>query len=77
MPRIYETLRKIRCVKTANGESYEYLLNLPKNWVEAVARELKLNKANYYLRIRYNGKLEAKPEAGSIIKIMKKGGRTH
>lgn len=69
MPRIYETLRKIRRVKTSRGDSYEYLVNIPREWVEAVARELKINlieaekEIALYLQIRYNGKLEMEPKA--------------
>jgi hypothetical protein len=68
LPRIYETLRKVRKVKTAGGDSYEYIVNIPREWVEAVAKELKISlhevekEVALYLRIRYNGKLEAEPE---------------
>lgn len=69
LPRIYETLRKIRRVKTSRGDSYEYLINIPREWVEAVARELKINLTEagrgvtLYLQIRYDGKLEMEPKA--------------
>ena len=68
LARIYETLRKIRRVKTSRGDSYEYLVNIPREWVEAVARELKINlteaeKIALYLQIRYDGKLEMEPKA--------------
>lgn len=68
MPRTYETLRKVRRVKTSRGGSYEYIVNLPRQWVEAVARELKINLTEaereiaLYLQIRYNGKLEMEPK---------------
>lgn len=68
MPRIYETLRKIRRVKTSRGDSYEYLVNIPREWVEAVARELKIDlteaekKIALYLQIRYDGNLEMEPK---------------
>lgn len=69
MPRIYETLRKVRRVKTSRGDSYEYIVNIPREWVEAVSRELKINlieaekEIALYLQIRYNGKLEMEPKA--------------
>lgn len=69
LPRIYETLRKVRRVKTSRGDSYEYLVNIPREWVEAVARELKINlieaekEIALYLQIRYDGKLEMEPKA--------------
>ncbi len=64
LPRIYETLRKIRKVKTSRGNSYEYLVNVPRQWVEAVTRELQIDlNDGFYLRILYDGKLEMKPEA--------------
>jgi hypothetical protein len=68
LPRIYETRRKIRRVKTSRGESYEYLVNIPREWVEAVARELKIELTEtqkvvpLYLKIRYDGKLEMEPK---------------
>jgi len=67
--RIYETLRKVRKVKTSRGDSYEYLINIPREWVEAVARELKIDLTEaekeiaLYLKIRYDGKLEMEPKA--------------
>lgn len=76
MLRVYETLRKIRRVKTARGDSYEYIVNIPREWVEAVAKELKISldeaekEVALYLRIRYNGKLEAEPE---VVKERLKG----
>ena len=69
LPRIYETRRKIRRVKTSRGDSYEYLVNIPREWVEAVARELKINLTEaekeiaLYVQIRYDGKLEMEPKA--------------
>jgi len=69
LPRIYETRRKIRRVKTSRGDSYEYLVNIPREWVEAVARELKINlieaekEIALYVQIRYNEKLEMEPKA--------------
>lgn len=56
-------------MKTSRGDSYEYLVNIPREWVEAVARELKINlieaekEIALYLQIRYNGKLEMEPKA--------------
>ncbi len=68
--RIYETLRKVRRVKTSRGASYEYLINIPREWVEAVVRELKVGlteeaekETTLYLKIRYDGKLEMEPKA--------------
>lgn len=69
LPRIYETLRKIRRVKTSRGDSYEYLINIPREWVEAVAMELEIDlteaekETALYLNIRYDGKLEMEPRA--------------
>lgn len=69
MPRIYETLRKVRRVETSRGDSYEYLVNIPREWVEAVARELEINLTEaekeiaLYVQIRYDGKFEMEPKA--------------
>jgi hypothetical protein len=68
LPRIYETLRKVRRVKTSRGDSYEYLVNIPREWVEAVAREQKVELTDtkkgmpLYFKIRYDGKLEMEPK---------------
>jgi len=63
LPRIYEKIRKVRRVKTAKGKGVEYIFGLPKEWVEAVAREknISLDEAALHLKIRYDGKLEALP----------------
>jgi len=56
-------------VETSRGDSYEYLVNIPREWVEAVARELKINLTEaekeiaLYVQIRYDGKLEMEPKA--------------
>lgn len=65
--RVYETERKIRRVKAAGGEYYEYLVSIPREWVEAVARDfnISLNEAEekaLYLLWRYNGKIEGEPK---------------
>ena len=65
--RVYETERKIRRVKAAGGEYYEYLISIPREWVEAVARDLNIGleeaeEKSLYLIWRYNGRIEGEPK---------------
>lgn len=58
----------MRRVKTSRGDSYEYLVNIPREWVEAVVRDQRIELADtekgipLYLKIRYDGKLEMEPK---------------
>ena len=58
LPMIHSVLRKIRRVKVAKGESYEYILNLPREWVEAVAEKLNRPTDQLQVKVKFNEKIE-------------------
>lgn len=56
---IYESTRKIRSLPSGKGKYREYIVNLPKEWVNALAREHGVDPENLELKIWYNGEFRA------------------
>jgi len=69
MPHMFETSRKVRSrVVYLDGQPRycEFVLGLPKVWIEAVARELDIDPRQLYLKLIFDGDLLVKPMAISM-----------
>lgn len=58
----YRVERKLRVVNLDGGRYKEYTVGLPRQWVEAVAREQCVRANNLRLILQYNGDVLITPK---------------
>ncbi len=64
MNHTFEALRKVRSrlVYFRGQPKYlEYVIGLPKIWVQAIAKELHIDPSEVYLKLTFDGDLLVKP----------------